>query len=87
MAEGSEGVITLRPVVQQPPNPVEETVRWCRLNRPDVAEQVAMTKDHVAFAFLISLGFAAGRAFQAVPEHSQVLLTGKNPYAHTNTIT
>lgn len=75
--------------IQDPPNPLDETISWCRLNRPDCVEYLERIHraksnrsigDTQALLFLVSLGFAAGREFQASPAHAGVLRLGKSPY-------
>lgn len=66
--------------VQELPNPIEETIRWCELNRPDIVRHMRGIKDNQALEFLVSIGFAAGRVFQAAPAHDEVPLFDKSPY-------
>lgn len=71
------------------PNPIAETITWCRLNRPDCAEYLERiyqsecdrpSEGSQALLLLISLGFSAGFAFQASSGHDQVPLPGESPY-------
>jgi hypothetical protein len=62
------------------PNPLQETIRWCELNRPDIVDHMRRVQDNQALSFLVSLGFAAGRVYQAAPAHDEVLLLDKSPY-------
>lgn len=75
--------------IQELPNPITETISWCRLNRPECVEYLerihqtegsCSSKDAQALLFLISLGFVAGRAYQAAPAHDQVPRFDKSPY-------
>lgn len=77
------------PKVQELPNPIAETISWCRLNRPDCVEHLERiyraegdrpSEYVLALLLLISLGFAAGREFQAAPAHGQVPRLDKSPY-------
>ncbi len=71
------------------PDPISETISWCRINRPDCVEYLERIRQSEgdrssdttqALLLLISLGFAAGRVFQVSSEHDQVPLPGKSPY-------
>jgi hypothetical protein len=77
------------PKTRELPNPIEETINWCRHNRPDCVEHLERIyrtnrnksdESSQAFLLLISLGFAAGRVFQAAPAHDEVPLLSKSPY-------
>ncbi len=71
------------PKTRELPNPIEETINWCRLNRPDCVdhlEQIYKKESNQALLFLVTLGFAAGRVFQAAPAHVEVPLFDKSPY-------
>ena len=63
-----------------PPDPLEETVRWCEINRPDVVHDMRSLAGNDALVFLVALGFAAGRAFQAAPAHAEAPMSGRSPY-------
>lgn len=76
--------------MKEPPIPMEELIRWCEANRPDV---VAQLKDIEANAksghaacwgsmFLISLAFNAGRTYQRAPANVDAYLPiNQDPYA------
>ncbi len=75
---------------KEPPNPMEELIRWCEANRPDVVEQMRTIEKRSrsndpnadAMMFLISLAFNAGRTYQRAPGNADAYLPiNKDPYS------
>ena len=68
------------------PNPLKETIKWARTNRPDLEEHFsqidrqnqANDQHTVAIVGLMAMAFAAGRYFQR--SHPDADLLGKDPY-------
>ena len=74
---------------EQPPIPMEELIRWCEANRPDVVAQMKQLEEAAkvgsgaaeATMFIISMAFNAGRTYQRAPKHADVFLPiNKDPY-------
>lgn len=77
------------PMQTEPPIPMDEVLRWCEANRPDVVDYMkaldnaAKLEEPVATAtlFVLSVAFNAGRTYQRAPAHADVFLPiNKDPY-------
>lgn len=72
----------------EPPIPMEEVIKWCRVNRHDVLASIidlanAAEENRAAegMQLLISIAFNAGRTFQASPKNAEAYLPlKKDPY-------
>lgn len=70
--------------MKEPPVPLEEVLRWCEANRPDVVadiRQLPTIVRHEGLMLILNIAFNAGRTYQRASQHADVLLPiKKDPY-------